>query len=63
MDELKVSHDPVQLNLFQPPPTLPRWSHIPMEIREAVCQLLAQMLSANLADRAQASQQKEPSHE
>ena len=59
MDKPKESHELVQLNLFQPPLALPRWSRVPMEVRETVRELIAQMLSAHLTGRVSASRQKE----
>ncbi len=59
MHKAYVLHDQVQLNLFHPRPTLPRWAELPMEVREAACELIAQVLSAHLADHASGSHEKE----
>ena len=58
MDKLKLLQE-VQLNLFHPQPSLPRWDQIPTEVQKATCKLLAQMLIEYFTGRARTSQQKE----
>jgi hypothetical protein len=59
----KSLHDDVQLNLFHPQPTLPRWAQLPVKPREAACELLAQMLTEYCVGQAHNSKQKEPNDE
>jgi len=59
MRKAKVFHDQVQLNLFHPRPILPRWIELPTEVREEVCELVAQLFSAYVADQVSGSHTKE----
>jgi len=58
MDKSKLLPD-IQLNLFYPRPTLPRWTQLPPEVREAACELVAQMLSEYFTGQVSSSEQKE----
>ena len=63
MDKSNVLHDRVQLNLFHPQPTLPQWTQLPTEVREAACELLVQMLSTYLVGHASGSHEGESDNE
>ena len=63
MHTAKVLHDQFQLSLFHPRPSLPRWSELPTEVRETTRDLIAQVLSAYLADHASRSLKKEIGNE
>lgn len=47
MDKSKVAYA-VQLNLFLPRPTLPRWTQLTPEVHEAVRELVIQMMYEHL---------------
>jgi hypothetical protein len=56
-------HGPVQLDLFQAPPTRPHWRTLPTEARQRVQQLLAQLLAEHHAERPQIQDGKGASDE
>ena len=59
MRKAKALHDQVQLDLFQPRPLLPRWIELPTEVREEVCELIAQLFCAYVADQVSGAHAKE----
>lgn len=59
MRKANVLRDQVQLNLFHPRPRLPRWIELPTEVREEVCELVAQLLSEFVADQVSGAHAKE----
>lgn len=59
MRKAKVLYDQVQLELFHPRPTLPRWIDLPTEVREEVGELVAQLLSVYVADQVLGTHAKE----
>ncbi|MCH8074162.1 MAG: hypothetical protein IIA09_19690 [Proteobacteria bacterium] len=63
MQKAKVLHDQVQLSLFHPRPSLPRWSELPTEVRETSRDLFAQVLTAYLADHTPGFLEKEIGNE
>lgn len=62
MDKLKTVQA-VQLNLFLPRPTLPRWTQLTPEVQEAVREFVIQMLCEHLADQLSDSLEEEFDHE
>ena len=59
MRKEKALYDQVQLNLFQPRALLPRWIELPTEVREEVCELIAQLFGAYVADQVSGAHAKE----
>ena len=59
MRKEKVLSDEVQLNLFRPRALLPRWIELPTEVREEVCELIAQLFCAYVADQVSGAHTKE----
>lgn len=62
---MSTPHRPLltQCDLFEPPPTRPRWQSLPPEMRSRVMKLLIQLLREHQHARAAAPHGKEAGHE
>jgi len=52
-----------QLDLFQPPPMMPRWEDLPAPVREQVLPLLVRLLKEHHDSSGEHASQKEVSDE
>lgn len=62
MDKSKAVHA-VQMNLFLPRPTLPRWTQLPTEVQETTRELVVQILCEYLTEQTSESSEKEVGNE
>ena len=62
MDNSKAAYA-VQMNLFLPCPTLPRWTQLPTEVQEVARELVIQMMCEYVAEQVSQSSEEEFGHE